>query len=73
MEASNDVSEICSICNMRLGEARGFFEEFGIHILLEVTLVGIFDNFMNNTVLSMILGICMVEGCQFLWRKWRVE
>lgn len=59
--------------NLRFNEARGFVEEFGIHILIEVILVGIIDNFLNNTVLSMIVGICIVEGCQFLWRKWRVD
>ena len=57
--------------NLRFSEARGFVEEFVIHILLEVTLVGIIDNFLNNTVHSMFLGICIVERCQFLWRKWR--
>jgi hypothetical protein len=59
--------------NLRLSEARGFVEEFGIHILLEVTLVGIVDSFLNNTVLSMFVGICIVEGCQFLWWKWRED
>jgi hypothetical protein len=73
MEASSNVWKMSSIRNIRLGKARGFVEEFGIHILLEVTLVGIFDNFVNNTVLSMILGIFMVEGCQLLWRKRRVD
>ena len=50
---------------------RGFVEEFGIHVALEVSLVGFVDTFLNNTVLSMLVGICIVEGCQFLWRKWR--
>ena len=57
--------------NIRFSEARGFVEEIGLHILLEITLVGIIDNFLNNTVLSMFVGICIVEGFQFLWRKWR--
>ena len=52
---------------------RGFVEEFGIHVVLEVSLVGFVDTFLNNTVLSMLVGICIVEGCQFLWRKWRKE
>ena len=52
---------------------RGFVEEFGIHVVLEVSLVGFVDTFLNNTVLSMLWGVCMVEGCQFLWRKWRKE
>jgi hypothetical protein len=71
MKASNNVSKTSSMLNLRLSEARGFVEEFGIHILLEVTLVGIVDSFLNNTVLSMLVGICIVEGCQFLWRKWK--
>ena len=57
--------------NLSFGEARSFIEEIGIHILLEVTLVGIFDNFLNNTVLSMFVGISIVEGCQLILRKWR--
>ena len=52
---------------------RGFVEEFGIHVVLEVSLVGFVDTFLNNTVLSMLVGVCLVEGCQFLWRKWRKE
>ena len=73
MKARNNLSETSSILNLNLRETRSFVEEFGIHILLEVTLVGILDNFLNNTVLSMIVGICIVEGCQFLWRKWRMD
>lgn len=60
-----------SMLNLSFREARSFVEEIGIHILLEVTLVGIIDNFLNNTILSMFVGISIVEGCQFLWRKWR--
>jgi hypothetical protein len=73
MKVRNNVSETSSMLNLSFREARSFVEEFGIHILLEVTLVGIIDNFLNNTVLSMIVGICIVEGFQFLWRKWRVD
>ena len=57
--------------NFSLGEVRGCVEEFGIHVLLEVSLVGAIDSFLNNTILSMLIGICMVEGCQFIWRKRR--
>ena len=71
MKESNNVSETFSIFNLSFSEARSFVEEFGIHILLEVTLVGIIDNFLNNTVLSMFVGISIVEGCQWIWRKWR--
>ena len=72
MKASENVSKTCPAFNLNFGGARCFVEEFGIHVLLEVSLVGIVDSFMNNTVLSMIVGICIVEGCQFLWRKWKV-
>jgi hypothetical protein len=48
-------------------------EEFGIHVLLEVSLVGIIDSFLRNTVLSMLVGICIIEGFQFFWRKWRAQ
>ncbi len=51
----------------------GFVKEFGIHVMLEVSLVGLVDTFQNNAVLSMRGGICIVEGCQFHWRKWRKE
>ena len=49
-------------------EARGFFEELGIHVLLEVILVWIVNSFLDNTFLSILAGICIVEGCQLLWR-----
>jgi len=52
-------------------EVNGFLEEIGIHILLEVTLVAIVDRFLNNTVLSMLMGISVVEVCQLLWRRRR--
>ena len=71
MEAGSDVRETGSTLDIGVDEARGFFEEFGIHILLEVTLVGIVDSFLKNTVLSMLVGICIVEGCQLLWRRRR--
>jgi hypothetical protein len=71
METRSSIREMGSTFGTCLDEARGFFEEFGIHVLLDVTLVGIVDSFLKNTVLSMLVGICIVEGCQLLWRKWR--
>jgi hypothetical protein len=71
METRSDIRETGSTFSTCLDEARGFFVEFGIHVLLEVTLVGIVDSFLKNTVLSMLVGICIVEGCQLLWRRWR--
>jgi hypothetical protein len=64
METRSDVRETGSTLGTGLDEARGFFEEFGIHVLLEITLVGIVDSFLKNTVLSMLVGVCIVEGCQ---------
>lgn len=72
MKTGNKVSKTGLIINSRLSEARSFVEDFGIHILLEVTLVGIIDNFLDNTVLSLFMGICIVEVCQWMWRKWRL-
>ena len=71
MKEGNSSSKTSSMLNFSVGDARSFMEEFGIHILIEVTLVGIIDSFLSNTVLSMFVGICIVEGCQLAWRKWR--
>lgn len=71
MKAKNNVYETSSILNLSFKETRSFVEEFGIHILLEVTLVELIDKFLNNTVFSMFVGIYIVEGCQLIWRKWR--
>jgi len=58
-------------CLINGGIIRGFVEEYGIHVLLEVSIVGILDGFLKNTILSMLAGIFIVEGCQLLWRKLR--
>jgi hypothetical protein len=71
MKTGSDVRETGSTLGTGLDEVKGFFEEFGIHVLLEVTLVGIVDSFLKNTILSMLVGIYIVEGCQLLWRRWR--
>lgn len=74
MEINNDVSRVGSeIFGVSVEVLRSFIEEFGIHVLLEVSLVGIIDRFLMNTVLSMLMGISLVEGAQFLWRKWRKD
>ena len=54
-----------------VGGIRSFIEEFGIHLLLETSIVALIDGFLVNTALSMLLGISIVEGCQWLWRKWK--
>ena len=56
---------------VKVGDVRGFFEEVGLHILIEVSIVGVIDSFLKNTVASMLLGICIVEGCQMAWRRLR--
>ena len=56
METGSDIRETGSTLGTGLDEARDFFEEFGIHVLLDVTLVGIVDSFLKNTVLSMLVG-----------------
>ena len=72
MKVKSGVSKTSSgMLGINVRGIRGFVEEFGIHILLEVTLVGIVDSFLKNTVLSMFVGICIVESCQLLWRRWR--
>ena len=60
-----------SMFDFRYDEVISFAEEFGIHLLIEITLVGLIDSFLENTILSMFLGICFVEGIQLIWRKWR--
>ena len=72
MKVSDNVSKPGSMLDGVFEEARGLVEEFGIHVLLEVSLVGIIDRSLNNTVLSMIFGISIVELCQYLWRKRRL-
>ena len=53
-----------------VGRVSWFFEEVGLHVLIEVSIVGVLDSFLKNTVASMLLGICIVEGCQMIWRRW---
>lgn len=74
METKGGIPEAgLSRLDISANEVNDFFEEIGIHILLEVTLVAIVDRFLNNTVLSMLVGISIVEVCQLLWRRWRVN
>jgi len=56
---------------IRVGRVKGFFEEVGLHVIIEVSIVGVIDSFLKNTVVSMLLGICIVEGCQMIWRRGR--
>jgi hypothetical protein len=71
MKVSDNAYKTGSLLEGAFGEARGLVEEFGIHVLLEVSLVGVIDRSLNNTVLSMIFGISIVEISQYLWRKRR--
>ena len=72
MGVKNGVSETnTGMIEFQAGEIRGFIEEVGLHVLIEVSIVGVIDSFLQNTVASMLLGICVVEGCQMIWRIWR--
>jgi len=71
MGIKNGIHEPNTGMKEKVGDVRGFFEEVGLHILIEVSIVGVIDSFLKNTVVSMLLGICIVEGCQMIWRRWR--
>ena len=72
MGVKNGISETnTGMIEFQVGEIRGFIEEVGLHVLIEVSIVGVIDSFLQNTVASMLLGICVVEGCQMIWRIWR--
>jgi hypothetical protein len=71
MGIKNGIHEANTGMKVNVGDVRGFLEEVGLHILIEVSIVGVIDSFLKNTVVSMLLGICIVEGCQMIWRRWR--
>ena len=73
MKIRKKIHQTNTMFNFRLDEVISFVEEFGLHLLIEVTLVGIIDSFLENTILSMFMGICLVEGIQLICRKWRNE
>jgi len=50
---------------------KAFLEQFGLHLVVEVTVVGLIDQVVRNTVLSMVLGVGLVEVVQVLWQGWR--
>jgi len=50
---------------------RSFLEQFGLHLVVEVTVVSLIDQVIGNTALSMVLGVGLVEVVQVLWRGWR--
>lgn len=50
---------------------RSFLEQFGLHLIIEVTVVSLIDQVVRNTALSMVMGIGLVESVQMLWQKWR--
>jgi hypothetical protein len=50
---------------------RSFLEQFGLHLVVEVTVVSLIDQVVRNTALSMVLGVGLVEGVQVLWQGWR--
>jgi hypothetical protein len=71
MGIKNGIHEANTGMKVNVGDVRRFLEEVGLHILIEVSIVGVIDSFLKNTVVSMLLGICIVEGCQMIWRRWR--
>ena len=52
-------------------EFRKLAEAFLIHLTLEVSVVSVLDVCLRNTAASMILGVSLVEVCQYLWRRRR--
>ena len=50
---------------------RSFLEQFGLHLVVEVTVVSLIDQVVGNTALSMVLGVGLIEGIRVLWRGWR--
>ena len=71
MGSVDGIHETNTGMKVKVRDVRGFFEEVGLHVLIEVSIVGVIDSFLKNTVMSMLLGICIVEGCQMIWRRWR--
>jgi hypothetical protein len=52
-------------------DMRSFLEHFGLHLVIEVTVVSLIDRIVMNTAISMAVGIGLVEGARILWQKWR--
>ena len=50
---------------------KSFVEHFLLHVGLEVGVVSFINQIIVNTVVSLIIGITIVEGTQALWRRWR--
>jgi hypothetical protein len=50
---------------------RSFLEQFGLHLVVEVTVVSLIDQVVRSTALSMVLGVGLVEGVRVVWRGWR--
>ena len=48
-----------------------FAEEFMIHVFLDISVVVIIDVFLQNYILSILIGDGIIEVTQFFWRKWR--
>ena len=71
MGSVDGIHETNTGMKVKVRDVRGFFEEVGLHVLIEVSIVGVIDSFLKNTVVSMLLGICIVEGSQMIWRRWR--
>jgi hypothetical protein len=56
---------------MARDDVRSFLEHFGLHLVVEVTVVSLIDQIVMNTAMSMVMGIGLVESVRVLWEKWR--
>jgi len=70
MEIRNEVSNASEVSDHFSVEGlRSFIEQFGIHLIVEVSIVSLLDEVLMNTAFSLLVGITLVEGCQLLWRR----
>jgi hypothetical protein len=56
---------------MARDDMRSFLEHFGLHLVVEVTVVSLIDQIVMNTAMSMVMGIGLVESVRVFWEKWR--
>lgn len=52
---------------------KSLVQHLGIHAGLELSVIGILDQIIPHTALSVIVGIVLVESCQAIWRKTKME
>ena len=70
MEIRDEVSNASEVrYHFSVGGLMSFIEQFGIHLILEVSIVSLLDQVLMNTAFSLFVGITLIEGCQLLWRR----